>query len=145
MLAFGSERPRVAQDFTAFLVAVPIFPLFVPLSSLYDETKLITTFTLSNPLGGASVYMGGINVSTPAGNNPGLEIQAGTMPQFKVLQEDRQLYELQALLQSIASRIECTPAPLEKIPFICWDLTRIFLTSTVNVNVTVAVFPQMYL
>jgi hypothetical protein len=148
--AYGTERPLVAQDMTTFALPVPFGgapPVSVPLSQKFDKTALITTFVISNPIGGSSVYLGNSGVTLPAGTNAGLEIQAGSAPVFRTFQEGRQLYEMQVLLAGIAQGLECQMPQMEKIPFICWDLTRLFITSAnaAGSTVTVAVFPQMYL
>ena len=143
---FGIQRPQVTQTFFTFPLTVPGTGQPVALSQNFDKTKLITSFIISNPVAGSSVYMGNAGVSN-TGANQGLEIQAGTAPNFRITQEGRQYYELQTLVAMIVQQIGCTPAALEKIPFICWDLTQIFLFSAnaLGSQVTVAAFPQVYL
>jgi len=144
--SFGTLRPQIAQDVITFPVAVPGTGAAVVISNTLDKTHLITTFTISNPVAGASVYLGNQGV-TATGGTTGLEIPAGTAPTFKVIQEDRQLYELQIILGQIAEALNCQPQTYEKIPFICWDLTQIYLFSGAagGSQVTVAAYPQMYL
>ena len=145
---FGTQRPLVTQELLSFpLVVSGTAGQPTPISTSLGKTRMITTFSISNPTAGSSVYLGGANVTTPAGANTGFEIQAGTAPVFKILQETRQLYELQALLSTIAQGLKCQPVDLEKIPFVVWDLTQLFLISANagGSNVTISAFPQMYL
>ena len=143
---FGTQRPQVSQQTITFGLAVPGAGLAVPISSNLDKSKLITTFIVSNPAAGSSVYLGNAGVQA-AGANQGFEILAGTAPAFRVFQEDRQLYELQTLMAALLKGLSCTVPDLEKIPFICWDLTQLFLFSgnVAGSNVTIAAFPQPYL
>ena len=144
---FGTQRPQVTQVLISFPLAVSATgTAAVPISTTLDKTKLITTFIISNPVAGSSVYLGGPGVQA-TGATQGLEIQAGTAPAFILDQEGRQLYELQTLIAGIYQQIGCQPPALEKIPFKCWDLTQLFLSSA-NVagsSVTIAAFPEPYL
>jgi len=144
--SYGTLRPQVAQDIITFPLTVPGVGQAIPLSNVLDKTRLITTFTISNPAAGSSVYLGNQGV-TNTGVTQGLEIPAGTAPSFRTFQEDRQLYEVQVLLGQIAEALRCATPQMEKIPFICWDLTQIYLFSgnAAGSAVTVAAFPQMYL
>lgn len=143
---FGTERPHVTQQMITFPVAVPGAGQAIPISQSLDSTKLITTFGISNPAAGSSVYIGNQGVQA-AGVNQGFEIPPGTAPQFRTFQEDRQLYEIQALLVTIAKALNCTNPQVERIPFICWDLTQLYLFSSnaAGSQVTVTAFPQAYL
>ena len=146
MLNYGISRPLVSQPFLSFPLAVPGACAAIAISSTIDKAKLITGFVISNPAAGSSVYLGNSGVAA-TGANQGLEIQPGTSPFFAVRQEDRQLYELQALLQQIAMAMKCQNVEMEKIPFIVWDLTQLYLFSAnaAGSNVTIGVFPQPYL
>lgn len=143
---FGTLRAQVTQNIITFPLAVPGSGNPQPISTVLDKSKLITSFIISNPLAGSSVYLGNAGVAA-TGPTQGLEIQPGTAPNFRVNQEGRQLYELQTLVSMIVKQIGCVPPELEKIPFIVWDLTQIFLFSAnaVGSTVTVAAFPQVYL
>jgi hypothetical protein len=144
--AYGTLRPQISQDIITFPLTVPGVGQAIPISNTLDKTRLITSFTISNPVAGSSVYLGNQGV-TNAGTTQGLEIPAGTAPTFRTFQEDRQLYELQVLLGQIAEQLKCSTPQMEKIPFICWDLTQLYLFSgnAAGSPVTVAAFPQMYL
>jgi hypothetical protein len=143
---FGIARPLVTQPLITFPLAVPGAGPAVCLGPLFDKSHLITSFIISNPVAGSSVYLGGQGV-TATGITEGLEISAGTAPNFRITQEGRQLYELQALAAVIAQLINCQPPVLEKIPFKVWDLSTLFLFSANagGSQVTVAVFPEVYL
>lgn len=143
---FGISRPKVTQQIVPFPLTVPGVAPAVPLSATLGPDKLITSFIISNPLAGSSVYLGSGPGVSNAGANQGLEIQAGTAPNFRVTQV-RQLYELQALQAAIAKMINCLPQDLEKIPIVVWDLTQLFLFSAnaAGSQVTIAAFPEPYL
>jgi len=142
---FGISRPLVTQPIITFPLAVTGVAPAIVISPTLDKSKLITTFIVSNPVGGSSVYIGGAGV-TATGTTQGLEIQPGTAPAF-VIQQERQLYEIQSLNSLIAKLINCQVPALEIIPFKVWDLTTLFLFSA-NVagsQVTIAAFPEVYL
>jgi len=141
----GLQRPLMVQTFRTSLINVTTAPL--PLDPTVDKTKLITTFAVSNPVAGASVYIGNAGVTIPGGANPGFEIPAGTSPQFSIDQQGRQLYELQAPLQGINAGLNCNTSLLtiEGLPFVVWDLSSIFIVAVAATTVTVITFPTMYL
>lgn len=143
---FGVSRPLVTQTGFTFPLTVPGVAPATPISATLDKSKLITSFVVSNPVAGSSVYMGFSPGISNAGANQGLEIPPGTAPNFKITQE-RQVYELQELSALIARLINCQFPELEKIPFKVWDLTQIFLFSAnaAGSQVTVAAFPEVYL
>ena len=146
MLNFGIARPEVTQPGFTFGLTVPGAGQAVPISSTLDKSKLITSFIVSNPLAGSSVYFGfSPGITSVVGPNQGLEIQAGTAPNFRVNQV-RQLYELQALSATIAKLINGQPPDLEKIPLVVWDLTQLYLFSAnaAGSQVTIAAFPEPY-
>ena len=145
--SYGTLRPQVAQDVITFGLTAPGVGQAIQLSSTLDKTRLITAFTISNPLAGSSVYLGNQGVNATPGPTQGLEIAAGTAPTFRISQEDRQLYELQVLMGQIAEALRCATPQMEKIPFIVWDLTQLYLFSgnVAGSGVTIAAFPAMYL
>jgi hypothetical protein len=144
--SFGSERPQVSQQLISFPLTVPGAGLAIPISQSLDKSRLITTFSVSNPVAGSSVYLGNAGV-TATGTTQGFEIPPGTAPAFRTFQETRQLYELQGLIVIIARVLNCTLPEIEKIPFIVWDLTQLYLFSANagGSQVTIAAFPQAYL
>ena len=141
----GLQRPLMVQTLNTRLINVTAAAL--PLDPTVDKTKLITGFGISNPLAGASVYIGNAGVTIPGGNNPGYEIPAGTAPFFQIDQQGRQLYELQAPLQAINAGLNCNTslANVEGLPFVVWDLSSIFIVATAATTVTLITFPTMYL
>jgi len=144
---FGVSRPLVTQSGFTFPLTVPGAGQPIPISATLDKSKLITSFIVSNPQAGSSVYLGFNSGISSVGVNQGLEIPAGTAPNFRVTQEGRQLYELQTLSGLIARLINCQVPDFEKIPFKVWDLTQIFLFSgnAAGSQVTIAAFPEVYL
>jgi hypothetical protein len=147
--AFGTQRPQVVQQIITFPLTVPGAGAAVSIGAAQnlDKSRLITSFVVSNPVAGSSVYLAMNQGVSAAGAQQGLEIAAGTAPNFKITQEDRQLYEIQILLAELVKLQKCQTPELEKIPFICWDLTQIYLFSAnaAGSQVTIAAFPQMYL
>lgn len=139
MVGLGLSRPLVAQQFNTFSFAVGIAA--VPILANAQKQDLITTFIISNPIAGASVYLGNQGVSTTTG----LEILAGTTPVFTVLQEGRQMYELQTQLMDINAGLQCRSMEIEKIPFIVWDMSNQFLVAAAPTTVSIALYPAMYL
>lgn len=144
---FGISRPLVTQNGFSFPLTVPGAGQPTPLSATLDKSKLITSFIVSNPVAGSSVYLGFNSGVSNAGANQGLEIPAGTAPNFRLLQEGRQLYEIQDIVGKIAKLMNCQIPDFEKIPFKVWDLTQIFLFSAnaAGSQVTIAAFPEVYL
>jgi hypothetical protein len=144
---FGIDRPLITQTGFAFPLTVPGTGQAAPINGNLDKSKLITSFTVSNPLAGSSVYLGFSPGTSNTGVNQGLEITAGTAPTFAIRQEGRQLYELQGLTALIARLINCVSPPMEKIPFKVWDLSAIYLFSAnaAGSQVTIAAFPEVYM
>lgn len=141
----GLDRPLVTQQFRTFPVTLVGAAAAVPLDPNGQKQNLITTFSISNPSGGGSIFIGNAGVTAAGGANPGFEVQSGTAPAFKVIQEGRQLYELQVPLSQLLQVANCTNASLEKIPFVVFDMSQIFAFSAVNITFTVITFQQMYL
>jgi hypothetical protein len=144
---FGIARPLMTQTIVPFPLTVPGAGQAVPISATLDKSKLITSFVISNPIAGSSVYLGNSPGTSNVGATQGLEIQPGTAPNFRVSQEGRQLYELQVLSGLIAKLINCQTPDMEKIPFKVWDLTTLYLFSgnVAGSQVTIAAFPEPYL
>lgn len=144
--AFGIERPLVTQTFRTFPVTLVAGAPALALDPNGTKQQLITTFSVSNPItSGASIFIGNEGVTDPTGANPGFEIQPGTAPAFKELQEGRQLYELQGPLAQLLQAANCQNVQLEKIPFVVFDMSRWFAFCTMNITFTVITFPAMYL
>lgn len=143
---FGISRPLVTQTFRTFPVTLTGAAVAIPLDPTGTKQQLITAWGISNPLAsGGSIYIGNQGVTDPTGANPGFEIQAGTAPFFRENQEGRQLYEVQVLLAQIASVLQCENVQKEKIPFVVFNLSEMFVFSTVNITFTVITFPSMYI
>ena len=138
-LQLGLKRPLVTQQFITLSVSVTTSPL--PLATTVNKEQLITSFVISNPSTGSSVFIGNQGVSTTSG----LEVIAGTTPVFEILQEGRQLYELQEPALDIVSGQQCRRVEAFGIPFIVWDMTQWFVVAAANTTISVALFPAPYL
>lgn len=136
--SLGVQRPQIVQQFRTFSFAVGTAPL--PIDPGSDKSKLITTFVISNPTTGASVFLGNSGVTTTTG----LEIPAGTAPAF-IIQQERQIYEIQSLVRDIASGLQCRSVELEAIPVEVWDMSTMFLVAGAATTVSVMLLPSMYL
>lgn len=134
----GSKRPLIVQQFRTFAFAVGTGPL--PIEPSVDKTALITTVVISNPIAGISVFWGnpGVTIAT------GLEILPGTAPSFEILQEGRQLYELQSPVLIEASE-RCPNLQPEAIPFVVWSPSTMYLVAAAPTTVSVALFKAMYI
>lgn len=137
----GTQRQLIAQTFNTRSIAVTAAAL--PIDPTVDKTKLITGFSISNPTGGISVFIGNGGVLTTTG----FEIPAGTAPFFGIDQQGRQLYEIQAPLNSINAGLKCNPnlENIEGLPFVVWDLSNFFIVAAAPTTVTLITFPTMYL
>lgn len=133
------ERPVVRQDFTSQNLVVGTTP--TPLNS--DQAlaqSYIDSFIIAVPSTAAnSVFMGNQAV-TAAANGGGVEIVAGAMPNFRIEQGGRMLYEILRPLLEMSAVAGCKIERPDVLPFVCWDLSTIFLIATANTNVTVMFF-----
>jgi hypothetical protein len=134
-----TKRPLVVQTFHTFplilLVHTPT-PLIPVNQQLWGKDRLVTSFIISNPAvppnaaPATSIYLGNSPVTgTPTTGNPGLEIPPGSAPSFPIFQETRPEYA----------------NANDDFPFVVWDMTQLFLNTDSQVQVTIAVFPTMFL
>lgn len=144
---FGTARGQVTQRMIMEPISVPA-DKSVPLSQDLDKSKLITTFTIQNHTSnGMSVFLTNTQVFRPTGFFAAIEIPVGAMPSFTVLQEGRQLYEVQVLAMKWSGQ---QARDLVKVPVMLWDLTTWWLIGDAGhtgetANVTLTAFPLDYL
>lgn len=139
---FGNSRPRSTQQVLQFnRIAPTANQNAIRLSETIDETRLITTFIISNYSDApASVFLG-----ASEGMHASIEIVPGAAPVFTAWQEGRQMYELQILIAKIASQ---TAQDLIQLPVIVWDLREWWILSgstTQSIEVAITAFPLPYL
>lgn len=134
----GTSRPLIVQTFNTRQIAVTAAAL--PIDPTLDKTKLITGFSISNPSTGVSVFIGNPGITTATG----FEIPAGTAPFFGI-EQVRQMYELQRPTDKIIGAMECSPVPLEGLPFVVFDLSQFFIIAGGATTVTLITFPAMWL
>lgn len=142
MIGLGLSRPLVVQNFQNISFTVGVAAL--PINANAQPQDLITSFVISNPVGGVSVFLGPQTVTVTGGANPGLEIPGGTAPEFHISQE-RQMYELQAPLLDISKGLQCAPAPIGAVPFAVFDMSRFFLVAGGAQIVTIMLFPEAWI
>lgn len=134
------QRPLIRQEFTTMSFTVTTAAQS-PTQNL-GLTSLIDTFLITVPLTAAnSIFLGGDQGVTITS---GIELLAGTTTQFKIDHDTRQLYELQNLLKKMA---ECMagPSQMEWIPFVCWDMSQIYLVAAANTAISLALFKAVYI
>src|SRR5262245_48152136 len=136
-------RPLIRQEATAFQFTVPVAPAASPAPQL-SLNSLIDSFLITVPTTAAnSVFLGfdaGVIVGT------GIELLAGSSVPFRIDQDGRQLYELQHLLMKMAQQIGCTvPEIQEEIPFVCWDMSQIYLVAAAATVITMCIFKAVYI
>ena len=139
----GTLRPLVVQQFLTRAVAVTTAA--TPIDTTLDKSRLITSFAISNPVGGTSVFLGNPGVTIAGGTNAGFEIPGGSAPNFVIDNQGRQLYELQDSLNQILAGLQCNIKPLDGIPFVVWDISTMFLVASAATTVTLIILPTMYL
>lgn len=138
---FGNSRPRSTQQVLQFRRRAPAITQHpIQLSEIIDETRLITTFMVGNP----STSSDSVMLSASQGMIAPIEIVPGATPVFTSFQEGRQLYELQILIQMIASQ---QARDLIQIPVIVWDLREWWIQAAggTAIEVSVTAFPLPYL
>jgi hypothetical protein len=129
-------RVPLEQTFNGF--AVSVTNNAAPISNL-DLTNLVSSFFISNPSTNTnSVWIGDSNVSI----NTGLEITAGSGPQFFAIEDQRQLYELQNPLIKIYEGEACQAYPNpDFIPLVVWNPQHWFIITNVAGPVVVTFMP----
>jgi hypothetical protein len=135
------ERPyrqKLAQDFFAFPLTVGVTP--TPIGQAVQQAtvdSLYTTILFSLRVSAANtVFIGGQNINAALFN--GLEIVQGN-PIALNIRQDRQLYELQAPMVDQL----CT-AP-DGIPFIAWDISRLFAVAVAPTVMGVILFKEPFI
>lgn len=136
------QRPLLKQEATAFAFTVPVAPAASP-APQYGLTSLIDSFTITVPTTAAnSVFLGfdgGVIVGT------GIELLAGTTIEFRIEHDGRQIYELQNLVRKLIQHQCGSAGEMEYIPFVCWDMSQIFLVAAAPTAVTMALFKAVYI
>jgi hypothetical protein len=136
---FKVPRPILEQTFTNY--ALPVLSANpVPLNGNLQLTALIDSFAICVPAGSANgVFYGDAQVTI----TNGLEIAVGTTVSF-IIQQTRQLYEVQEPVLKVAESLTCAVVPPKDIPFICWNPSNFYLIASANVTVTVMLFKVPY-
>ncbi len=133
------NRDIVFQPFETFNLSVQVTP--TQISTAFTKVDLIDSFVISVDAGAANnVFIGGPGVTT----TNGLEIVAGAGPVEFVIENTRQMYELQEPVIAIAETLQCTPNAPKAIPFIIWDLSQIYLIA-IAITMLLQVAGLMYI
>lgn len=133
-------RPLVPQDGNNFAVALAA-GVATPINSQMQLTSMIDTILICVPSTSTNVFLG-FNQALTAAN--GIEIISGNTVLLRVEHDTRQLYELQGpLIDLVASQL-CRPMQIDAIPFVVWDVSQLYLFSTLANTVAVATFKASY-
>lgn len=136
----GLQRPILKQEGTT--LSFQVTTAAASPNPALGLTSLIDSFVITVPSSAAnSVFIGfdqGVTTTT------GLELLAGTSSRFTCSQ-DRQLYELQNLLIKMLQCMGAMPGQFEDIPFVCWDMSSVFLIAAANTTVSVGLFKAVYI
>jgi len=138
---FTVQRPLIAQQFDTFGFTVTTTAQS-PTPQL-QLNSLVDVFIITVPAAAAnSIFLG----STPGVTTAtGLEIVAGTSVQFRIDHGGRQLYELQKPSIDIEAAVRCMNIGPEAIPFVCWDMSQVFLVAVAATNISLATFRALYI
>lgn len=136
----GLQRPILKQEGTTMAFTVPT--VAASPNPAFGLTSLIDSFVITVPSTAAnSIFIGfdqGVTTAT------GLELLLGTSTGFAINQ-DRQLYELQNLLIKMVQCMTGHTDQYEDIPFICWDMSSVFLIAAAATPITIALFKAVYI
>lgn len=135
-----TQRQLIGQEFSTFGLTVGVTAIQV--SASLGISSLISTIVFSVFTGQAqSVFLGadaGVTVTT------GLELPPGS-PQEYVVLNDRELVELESPLLDISTVLQCRRAIADNVPFVVWDVTRMYLIAAANTTMSVGVFKEMWI
>lgn len=134
------DRPILEQNFFPYHLLVGTRPTQLNLANQQaDLSMMIQSFIICVPAASPrNVVLGDQGVSiTSATVFNGLEIRAGIPIRF-VINQTRQLYEIETpLIESFC----VSPA---RIPVIAWNPSNIFLVATAATDISVILFPNVY-
>lgn len=135
------NRTPIEQTFFSQSVLVSnVTP--TPFANNLTITSLMQTIFICNPSSNTnSVFFGDNNVSTTQGQ----EIVAGTGPIAIIIQQGRQLYELQDPEMITAQATACQPMDPTSIPLVVWNPSNMFLiAATAPTTVALLFFRNVY-
>jgi hypothetical protein len=135
-----TQRPLVEQTLTTFALTVPVTP--IPIRSSGSLIDMCDSFVLSVPASAANnVFLGDSSVTITTG----IEIVAGVPINFAI-DQNRQMFELQLPLEELVTRVACNPQfPSYNVPFICWNLSNLYVVAVANTVCVVSAFRVPYL
>jgi len=130
------DRPSVRQDFIAQALTVGTVPTPIvgdpALASAYIDSFIFNVpSTAANP-----VFLGNPAVTVTSG----LEVTAGSAPNFAIDQGGRMLYELLRPILDIAAVAGCKVEMPDTLPFVSWDLSQIYAIAAANTACVVVFF-----
>jgi hypothetical protein len=132
------NRQPLRQDFVPGVVHVVGGAAAVPIKSGFpsvDISSLIVTISFSILVGGNPVIIGDSSVNPASAN--GQWITPGIVTRWRIIQA-RQIYEVQGPL------VDAFGCAADAIPFPAWDVTGIYLAGTVNQDVGIILYPEMF-
>lgn len=135
------QRPLIQQQFTNFAVTLAAANIAQPIKPNGAINDLIDSFIVSLDAAAAnSVFVGDANVTVTTG----IEITVGNSVLFDI-QQVRQLFELQQGVDNLTRNVLCEKYTSGMIPFICWNLSQVYLVAAAATNVRIMTFPNPYI
>jgi hypothetical protein len=151
----NTTRVPIEQKFTMGggpgLVGGGVTNLPQSIAPSLNYNNLIESFVIANPsVNTASIWWGDQSVFVNAGATTaiGIEIPPGAAQAF-IVDETRQLYEVQNALMSIYEMAKCGPYPQpDLIPVVVWNPSNIFIVTNVAgplANIGIIFFINVYI
>jgi len=137
------QRPLLKQEAVNFAVTINNANEPVPLNSQMQLTAMVDSFMICNPVANANSIFIGFNSNVTTAN--GMEIVTGTSVNFFIQHDGRQLYEIQGLVADIAVALTCRQMQLDAIPFVCWDMSQVYIVATAATTIACIAFKAVYI
>lgn len=136
----GVNRTPIEQTFFTQSIAVPTTP--IPFANNLTITSLMQTIFMCNPSSNTnSVFFGDSNVST----TQGMELVPGSGPIAVIIQQTRQLYELQDPEMISAQVASCQSIDPTSIPLVVWNPSNMWLVAaTATTTIALMFFRNVY-
>jgi hypothetical protein len=140
LLRGRSNRPYVQQPITQFSKTIGTSRIPV-----IDDTAFVSGYLDSILIGVPNAASQGIffgDITVTIGN--GFPVEPGSSVNL-VLDNQRQLYELQGPLDNITTTLQCRTEQGIDIPVIVFDPSQIFVVASANTDTRFVLFPTVYI